>query len=206
VARCLSATQKTYNTVGSRLLRRSPRSLGVPLRLRSPKSYHPTHTNAANQATFTQKHWPTNAFTPCERLALAQPKGVSDAENLRPTSCKRQAKAFHGRKKAHNRGEGCGCWGRGRSWGRSRGNSEAGPRMLGPEQGISEAEKALVSARKGISAAEQGISDARQGTKQRQGKRMLGAEQSPIQRRPSRCLSALLSARGALVEHLKSLY
>jgi hypothetical protein len=74
VARCLSATQKTYNTVGSRLLRRRPRSLGVPLRLRSPKSYHPTHAHAANQATFPTKHCPTNAFTHCSHPLLSRSK------------------------------------------------------------------------------------------------------------------------------------
>ena len=93
VARCLSATQKTYNTVGSRLLRRSPRSLGVPLRWRSPKSYHPTHTNAANQATFPKKHWPTNAF----KRFTPTPKRFSLAAG------KPQDKAFHRRKKAFQR-------------------------------------------------------------------------------------------------------
>ena len=93
MARCLSATQKTYNTVGSRLLRRRPRYLGVPLRWRSPKSYHPTHTNAANQATFPKKHWPTNAF----KRFTPTPKRFSLAAG------KPQDKAFHRRKKAFQR-------------------------------------------------------------------------------------------------------
>ena len=89
VAHCLSATQKTYNTVGSRLLRRRPRSLGVPFRLRSPKSYHPIRPDAANQATFPTKHCPTNAFTHCSHA----PKHSSLAAG------KSQDKAFHPQKK-----------------------------------------------------------------------------------------------------------
>ena len=49
--RRFSATQKTYNTVGSRLLRRKPaRSRGFPL-ARSPKTYHPTCPCGKDPAT-----------------------------------------------------------------------------------------------------------------------------------------------------------